>query len=216
MNTVESTAPKGAPPKRRRSGNSDDIVKRAKPETSNEFEDLMKKTMLSNGQKIGAFVGHKTNIEVLVAVFSRETSLLGNPTYNEELHRYSTSILANCCFTDRTPHTGMQIKKAQRVFLDLAVRICESSTTNMDIRVSMCRLIGNLCQNKELVTSWLSRNTILFDRIALLLESSIENIVTQCLRIFLYLANHSFTRVSLFSLIYIYLLTKMRNVKTGC
>lgn len=157
------------------------------------------KTMLANASKIGAFVSHRRNLEDLVSVFSKETSLLGTSMYHEELHKYTISILANCCFIDKTTSTGLQIRRASRSFLDQAVRIFESTTSNIEIRVSTCRLIGNLCNNKELVTSWLSSNTILFDRIALLLESSNESIVTQCLRIFQHLSNHSFTRVIMLS-----------------
>lgn len=157
------------------------------------------KTMLSNSSKIGNFVSHRKNLEDLVSVFSRETGLLGTSMYHEELHKYTISILANCCYIDKTTSTGLQIRRASRSFLDQAVRIFESTTSNIEIRVSTCRLIGNLCNNKDLVTSWLSSNTILFDRIALLLESSNESIVTQCLRIFQHLSNHSFTRVIMLS-----------------
>ncbi|EFO89074.1 hypothetical protein CRE_14274 [Caenorhabditis remanei] len=208
--SITNTMSGPPPPKKRKNASSG----APDGDSPNEFEEVMGKmkgttdrevalkaakklkAMLPNGAKIKDFVSHKKNLEDLVAVFTRETSLLGTSMYQEDLHKYSISILANCCYTDKSTSTGTQIRKASRGFLDQAVRIFESTTSNIEIRVSMCRLIGNLCNNKDLVTSWLSSNTILFDRIALLLESTNDNLVTQCLRIFLSLSNHSFTRVS--------------------
>lgn len=221
----EKGPPNRPPPKKRGSSSavSDLGVKRSKSssaisELKNDFEEIMQKikgndkehalksakklkALLPNATKIGSFVAHRKNLEDLVSIFSRETALLGTSMYQEELHKYSISILANCCYADKSASTGNQIKKASRSFLDLAVRIFESTTSNIEIRISMCRLIGNLCNNKELVTSWLlsKSNNILFDRIALLLESTNDSIVSQCLRIFLYLSNHSFTKVIMLS-----------------
>uniref|UniRef100_A0A1I7UKI6 WAPL domain-containing protein n=1 Tax=Caenorhabditis tropicalis TaxID=1561998 RepID=A0A1I7UKI6_9PELO len=178
----EGPPPKGPPPKKRRATTqlNDPLSKRSKSssaigEVSNEFDEIMSrikgpdkelalksarklKSLLPNASRIGAFVTNRKNLEDLVTVFSRETSLLGTSMYQEELHKFSISILANCCFTDKTTSTGMQIRKASRGFLDQAVRIFESTISNIEIRISMCRLIGNLCSNKELVTNWLSIN----------------------------------------------------------
>lgn len=101
MSSEEGTVRTGnRSPKKRKLPNSDGNAqgqpKRSKLETQNEFEEVMEKvkgddkemavkyakklkTML-NRTKIEAFVGHKNNIEDLVAVFSRETSLLGTST----------------------------------------------------------------------------------------------------------------------------------------
>ncbi|EGT57681.1 hypothetical protein CAEBREN_22815 [Caenorhabditis brenneri] len=137
------TPPKGPPPKKRRSTatlnelTSPKRVKTTAESGKNEFEEIMPKvrgddkelavkaakklkTMLPNAAKINGFVSHKKNIEDLVAVFSRETGLLGTSMYHEDLHKYSISILANCCYTDKTTSTGMQIRKASRSFLDQA------------------------------------------------------------------------------------------------
>lgn len=85
------------PPKKRRSVANDESIqnKRSKAaDTRNEFENVIAKikvedkdvalksakklkAMLPNETKIGSFVSHKKNLEDLVSVFSRETSLLG-------------------------------------------------------------------------------------------------------------------------------------------
>ncbi|CAP30942.1 Protein CBG11868 [Caenorhabditis briggsae] len=157
----------GQPPPKKRRTNDRQRSKSADLTVNNEYEDVVEKLkgadkesavkaakklkqMLSNAAKIGGFVAHRRNLEDLVSVFSRETALLGTSMYHEDIHRYSISILANCCYIDKTTSTGNQIRRASRSFLDQAVRIFESTTSNIEIRVATCRLIGNLCNNKEL------------------------------------------------------------------
>ncbi|CAI5439482.1 unnamed protein product [Caenorhabditis angaria] len=204
--------------KRRRPSDTNSDLKRAKSaeEVDNsEFSDVLRqikesenvenakkyakrlKQLLTDEGKIKKFVIVSSNIEELVGIFCKQTTVMGTSEYRSEIHQYSISILANCCFT--IPKTGFLIRKAKSNFLDLSVRIFESTIANPDVKSSMCRLLANLCSNKDLVMTWISSNTIIFDQIALLLESSDLKIVKQCLRIFSMLANSSFTRENVVS-----------------
>ncbi|CAB3407588.1 unnamed protein product [Caenorhabditis bovis] len=148
------------------------------------------KALLNTEERIRKFVENEENFDALVAIFIKHASNLKTDEHNCEILQYSISILGNCCHV--VPETGFSVKKLCRNFWELGVRILENSS--MDIKTSLCKLIANICLNKELALSWISSKTLTFDNIAALLDSEDMKLVRQCIRVFQVLANASLTR----------------------